>query len=87
MVHIDWNISCGAGKSYTPTGRIKAKFVIVGHLDQLPPGQYKGYIDRMVYADLSDLERRLDKLSAEAPVDSHKKPKKYKDVPFWCKRR
>lgn len=87
MVHIDWNISCGAGKSYTSTGRIKAKFVIVGHPDQLPPGQYKGYIDRMVYADFGELERRIARLSDQAPLPAHIKPKKYKDVPFWCKRR
>lgn len=73
----------------TPTGRIRHEIVIIGSPTQLPPGIYEGYAKRVYWAkhDFSYLEQRIAALSDEAPLPPHIKPKKYKDVPFWCKRR
>lgn len=75
--------------SITPTGRIRQEIVIIGSPTQLPPGTYEGYTKRVYWAkhDFSHLEERLAVLDDEPAPPAHKQPKKYKDVPFWCKRR
>lgn len=75
--------------SITPTGRIRHEIVIIGSPTQLPPGIYEGYSKRVYWAkhDFNHLEERLAVVTDDAPPPTHAKPKKYKDVPFWCKRR
>lgn len=75
--------------SITPTGRLRHGIVIVGSPTQLPPGNYEGYTKRVYWAkhDFCYLEDRLAEFTGEEVPPAHVKPKKYKDVPFWCKRR